>query len=357
MAAQGERRRATLKAVAERVGVNPATVSATLNDAPRAKNYSEETKERIRAAARELGYVPNPLARTLKSADPKLIGVLLLVQDNRYFGHLLEGAERYTRTAGYELVTASLNYDMNRFVESLYRLAAWRVDGLLVVVPKQLVSAEHREALEKLGLPYLTEIESEEDRHDGGGFDYHGGRQAATHLWALGHRRIGVIGARPENRPAAERVRGMEAAVAEHHGDTAVLRLVRADNRYVGVHAGFHYARMLFEAHPDTTAILCLNDVLAIGAMRWLREQGREVPRDVSIVGFDDLCLDTTLREENRLGAYLSPPPTTVRTPLREMGEEAARRLLLLADPGHDHAVGARGFHPLLIRRSSTGPM
>lgn len=347
----------TLRDIAERVGVSQGTVSAVLNDAPRARHYSAATKQKIHATAEELGYVANPLGRALKRTRSGTMGCISFNQPDIYYGHLLRSAEQELREHGYEPIMATMNYHRSQFDTCLKRLAAWRVEGFLLMMGGRPVDADMIESLQRLDLPYIVV-----DAHGVGGtgpsthLNRESGRLLADHLTELGHRDIAMLGVNPNNSHTTERLEGVTSLLQERGIELPSQRVVEARESLLGAHAGYSYARTLLDRDNCVTALVCINDILAVGAMHLLHERAIRIPEDISVAGFDDVCVDITVTEENRLGAYLWPSLTTVRVPHRELGREAAAALLQRVN--HPESAGDWHFtsRPSVIIRASTGP-
>ncbi len=347
----------TLRQVAEAAGISTSTASSILNEAPCAKAYAEATRTRVREVAAQLGYSPNLLARTLKMQESGLLGAVTSGQDLMYHGRFLLGAEEAARSSGYDLMATSMGYSLKHFDKCLQTLAAWKVEGVILLIGGHVLDADMRARIKSLNVPFVS-CGSRQGGLPCTGTDINEelGGTAARWLLQQGHRRIAVLGASETNLNALERVRGVETALREHGLDLEAHRVVRAAPSMVGVSAGYAYADTLFKQAPDTTAVIAINDVIAIGAMRRLAEAGLVLPRDISLIGIDDICLDTTEDESNRLGLYLTPALTTVRVPLREMGAGTARFLVdIIKGRCSPDAPETVKFTPVLVVRDSAG--
>ena len=347
----------TLRDIAERVGVSQGTVSAVLNDVPRARYYSPETKKKIHAVAEELGYVVNPLGRALKRTRSGTMGCISFNQPDIYYGHLLRGAEEELREHGYEPIMVSMNYNRSQFDICLKKLAAWRVEGFMLMTGGRPVDVDMLKSLERLDLPYIVV-----DAHGAGGtgpsthLNRESGRLLALHLTELGHRRLGVLGVNPDNNHTTERLEGIISLLQERGIELPPERIIEVRRSLLGAHAGHTYAAELLERGSRVTALVCINDILAVGAMHLLHERAIRIPEDISVAGFDDVCVDITVTEENRLGAYLWPALTTVRVPHRELGREAAAVLLQRVDRPEIAEDWQFKSGAKVIIRDSTGP-
>ena len=356
-----QRRKPTLRDIAQLVGVHPSTVSAVLNHSPRAHAYSEETKKNIQTAARQLGYVPNPLARSLKKNRTDLIGVVTFCQQSTYFTSILQGVEEQAHRLGFEIITADMRRDGARFDHCVHLLTAWRVEGIVLMIAGHPVNRSLLRSALDTETPYV-EIGSPEPNYSSPHVtfdDFGAGRLIAEHLVSLGHTSIGVLAGNQENRHSEERLAGIRSILRERGIDFVDRRVIKACDSKFELSVGHRAAGLLLEEHPEVTAIICMNDAMAIGAIRRIRESGLEVPKDISVAGFDDICLDDITDSDNRLGAYITPSLTTIRAPLEDMGKAAASMLVETIRKGGASSAEYRcvEFPPELVVRESTGPV
>ena len=322
----------TLKAIAEELGVSRTTVSNAYN---RPDQLTPELRERIFATAERLGYKgPDAAARTLRTGKRHAVG-LLFTEDLQYVFHdpdttaFLHGVAETTAQAGLGLLLLPVPAGMAPRDSAL---PTAMVDGVLVYS----VPSEHP-ALELLGPDIPVVAVDEPDRPDLAGFvgidDRAGAFAAAQHLVELGHRKIGIVmgrlGVTPRSgRADVGRLAGVEVRVARQRLDgwSAALREAGIDVDAIPVwettgndpDAARVATLELLEAHPETTALLCFADQLAIGAVQAAQALELRVPDDLSVVGFDDIPRATTW----------DPPLTTVRQPLVDKGRAAAELLL-----------------------------
>lgn len=323
--------------VASRAGCSTASVSRVLN---RPDLVKAALRDRVMSAMQELGYVPNSAARALRSRRTHIMGAVIPTLNYAIYARLVDGLQQRLLRHGYSLIVATSDYDLVKEEERARLLIERGVEGLV------LVGDAHRPALyrhfEGTGVPYVnTYVYRADANHPCVGFD---NRQATAEvtrfLLELGHRRFGVISALTEgNDRAAERVAGVRETL-ERHG-LALLPAAVYERPYAiaSGREGFRYLRGL-ETQP--TAIVCGNDVLALGALMEARGLGVRVPAQVSIVGFDNLDL----------AANFDPPLTTVDVPAREMGERAAD--FLAAKVAGESVLGSVHIQPTLIARQTT---
>ncbi len=339
---QSSRKTVRLKDVAEHLGLSPATVSLVLNRSPVANAIPAATQERVFAAARELNYRPNLLARSLRSQRTFSIGVLVPEISEGYAAGVMRGVEAYLSQEGYFYLLASHRSKPDLLEEYLAVLRDRSVEGYILLAsrleqPPELptvVVSGHRE------LAGVTNVVIDHDR---------AARLALEHLLELGHRRIAVFRGAPDNADAEDRWRAIrEVADTLGVGIRPELTVEIAGSDYGGgfYKEGYRAGRSLVESGNDFTALFAFNDISAIGAMRALLDSGKSVPGDVSVVGFDDI----------QSAAFHNPGLTTVRQPLREMGEIAGRTLLdrLTTEASEPAWVTVE---PTLVVRDSTGPV
>lgn len=301
-------KRVTTHDVAERAGVSQPTVSLVLSRNARAR-VAPETRERVILAARELGYVANVVARSLVSNRSYAIGIIVPDLRNPFFAEVVSGAERVVAEAGYAvLLCETREIPRDRHIQTLLER---QVDGIMVdaVGGASLPAAMLQDA-------NLVLIDEPPNKWPGVASDALGaGRLAAEHLLALGHRHFGFLGPATNVHAIRMRERGFVQAIGQRGFalDTTALRRVPATA--AGGQAGM---RSLLALESRPTAVFCTNDLVAAGALKVCSVDGVVVPRDMSIVGCDDI----------ELASLLVPELTTIAIPARELGARAARLLL-----------------------------
>ena len=329
----------TLADVARHAGVSTATVSRCLNSP---QQVVGETRERVMRAVADLGYAPNFGARALAARQTNTVGAVIPTMENAVFARGIQAFQEELGRHGKTLLIASSSYRASLEDEQVRALVARGADALL------LIGFDRSEALyrflRKRGTPTLIAWS-----HDPGhelpaiGFD---NRQSMAELARLvigrGHRHIACISApTSDNDRARGRVEGIRLAMAEAGLDPSALVLTETP---YGIENGETALRGTLARAPGTTAVMCGNDVLAIGALRAAREMGLRVPEDISITGFDDI----------EIALLAEPALTTVHVPHREMGRRAAAMLLQMLGGGGKPASVAL---PTDIRlRRSLGP-
>jgi DNA-binding LacI/PurR family transcriptional regulator len=328
----------SLKHLAEHLQLSPATVSLVINCSPAAKSIPHRTQERIRAAAREFNYYPNFVARSLRARRSFTIGVVVPEISEGYAALVMSGIEDHLLQEGYFYFVVSHRH-RNDLIEEYSRLLQQRaVEGLIAVdtscqeglpIPVVAVSG-HRE------LPGVTNIMLNHER---------AARLAMDHLEKLGHRKIAFIKGQAFSSDTAVRWQAVRKAATEMNlviNDRLVGQL---EGQSSSPELGYQVTRKLLATGGPFTALFAFNDISAIGSFRALREAGRRIPEDVSVVGFDDI----------QSAAFQNPGLTTVRQPLRQMGVIAAKTLLRRINaPAKSPYPKSITIEPELIIRAST---
>jgi LacI family transcriptional regulator len=329
--------KATLADVARRAGVHKATASRAIS-APGL--ISPATTARVRAAMAELGYVSNGVARALATRRTRTIGSIIPTLDNAIYAVSTNSLERRLEQSGYVLLVACHEFNLAAEALALEAMLDRGVDGVV------LVGQEHSRAtlsrLRKSGVPHVFTWSRAMAGRPTVGFDNHrAGRIVAEHLIGLGHRRVAMLaGLVRGNDRASARLAGVRDALA-----SARLTLPEAAvaQRPYSLEAGADGFAALMGTRRPPTAIICGNDVLALGAICAARARGVAIPTDVSITGFDDMPM----------ARVATPQLTTVRFPMREIGWNAGELLLGLL--GEDVATVKRELPIELVVRESTG--
>lgn len=337
MSIQPRPARPRLVDVAELAGVDKAVVSRLVNNDP-ALNIRPETRARVEAAIKELGYRPNAAARSLRTARSRMIGLFIPDFANPVYAEIIKGAEAAATHRGYAIVAGSPVLG-SRVGDYLDLLGPGRVDGVLFA--GGLLEGEDQAVIDRLQIPWLHV-----NRRSGSANRYvvlddeRGAQLAVEHLIGLGHREVAHIAGPPSADTARRRRQGYEKVLAEH-GLVVDDRLVhRGDYTPDG---GYEATDRLLRA-TTPTAIFVANVASAIGVLQCLWQHGLGVPDDVSVAAIHDLSL----------AAHLIPPLTTVRMPLYELGSRAVE--LLLKAPT-DQPIDETVAEPIeLVVRASTGP-
>lgn len=327
-----------LKVLAEYLSLSPATISLVMNNAPGAKSIAPATRERVLAAAKKLDYRPNQIARSLRTRQTFTVGVIVPEFSEGYFTMLMNGIEEYLLQAGYLHFVVSHQGRADLIDEYPSLLRHRSVDGLLLV---------NTELNEEVAAPVIsisghkrvkgtTNLMLDHDR---------AALLAIKHLYDLGHRRIAFMKGQKQIGDSESRWQGIQS-MAKRVGLTIHEELcIYLDRNAWSPELGYPAMRDLLTKTRDFTAIFCFNDIAAIGAVRAICDAGLRCPEDISVIGFDDISS----------AAYMVPRLTTVRQPLRRMGEVAVQTLLKRIESPNEPYPEAIMFEPELIVRESTG--
>lgn len=340
-------KRVTLKDVAAHLDLSPTTVSLVLNRSPLAESIPQETQARVFAAAQELEYRPDHIARSLRSRRSQTVGVLVPEIDDPYAAGVMSGLEGYMVREGYFYLVASHQAQADRVDQYLGMLESRSVDGMVLLathlprpprLPTVVVSG-HQE------LPGVNNVVIDHQR---------AAHLAVQHLHRLGHRRLALIKGQEGSTDTEERWNAIVSATAAFGMEVdegLVFQLVddpsgartRTEKSYQD---GYACGTSLLAAGRPFTALFAFNDVSAISATHAFFEAGLRIPDDVSVVGFDDISS----------AAFQNPGLTTVRQPLREMGETAAQILLARLEDDETERPRTVKLEPELVVRGTTGP-
>jgi len=305
----------TLEDVARQAGVSTATVSRCLN-AP--DKVVADTRDRVLAVVRQLGYAPNFSARALAARKTQTIGAVIPTMENAIFAQGLQAFQEKLGQAGFMLLVASSSYNPEIEAEQIRALVARGADGILLIGDDR--DAEIYRFLETQNVPALLAWTYKSDRPSIGFDNRAAMKSLAERALALGHRRIGVISAPlAGNDRARDRVNGIRDALNAAGYPKKSLPVIETE---YGVSNGADAFDRLMTADLSPTLVICGNDVLAAGALRRAQERGLLVPKDISITGFDDI----------ELAGLVTPLLTTVHVPHRAMGEAAAEALIAMSE-------------------------
>lgn len=303
--------------MAKAAGVSAPTVSLVLNNKPGTR-ISEETAQRIRRAAQQLHYSPNPVAQGLRTGHTRTIGFLSdAVTITRYASPIIRGALDQAKKLGYAIVLAEVDGDQSAAGHAIEDFVARGVSGLLIAcMQARRIELPHLPD----GIPHIVvNAMTNQETPSILPAEYEGGYQAAHYLIEHGHRRIAVVGQHPSHRDLRVSVTIMDrfSGVAKACDEAGIQPLHVAPSvdwePQVGYQAG---EELLTNPHP-VSAVIAANDRVALGIHQYALGAGLHLPDDLSIISFDD----------EPLASYLHPGITTMRLPYREMGETAMRLL------------------------------
>ncbi len=325
-----------IKDVAREAGVSTATVSHVINNT---RFVSEEVRARVVAAVERCGYYPNAHARSLASGRSQTLGLLISDISNPFFPEVVKSMEAAAFERGYDLVLSNTNYDPGRTSHYVRRFIERKSAGVVVMTSEldagligELARREVSVVFLDLGEPgvHMSNLR----------VNYESGiEEAISHLVSLGHTEISYING-PEHLPSAARRREAFLVSMRRHLPDARAEVLRGDFKLEG---GRRAGAEILAARERPTAVLAANDLMALGVMVELRAAGLEIPRDVSVVGFDDIAF----------AALAEPPLTTVCLPLAELGRRAVEALVETIN--HPEQLGTEIHVPThLVTRGST---
>ncbi len=327
----------SLRDIARHAGVSVNTVSRALTGKP---DVNAETRARVQDLAKELGYMPNLLARALLRGRSSLIGLVVTDCTNPFYAGLIRAIESSLARLGYGMLLATSNEDTGKEDRALTILQEHRVDGILLTAVD--VEAEHVRRLLS-GLTPVVLLARRSPVYEGpfvGTDNVAGAEQIMRYLIDQGHRRIAHIGRSDAATSGGERLRGYRSALAKAGIDVDESLIFPTLPSLEGGEAACDW---LLGLHPAPTAVFAYNDTQAIGLMQALQQRGRQVPRDYSVAGFDDI----------QVSHLISPQLTTVAQPVDEIGARGASILIDLLNG--QPAPAPMLLQPTLVLRQSTG--
>jgi len=305
-------KRPTIKDVAKRAGVSYQTVSRVINNS---KRVSPDTLARVKQAIEELGYRPSSIARSMVRGKTFTIGCISPNLTDYVFAKIIDSAQVEAREAGFFILTASAqNVDEVQVV--LEEMLRRQVDGLMILNPREDERYLHLQPFIKNKIPivFIKDEAGEMPVYSVTCDGLHGAYQATKHLLSLGHKTIATITGKTNEEDAVQRLEGYHQALSEARFPDQPALIVSGDWTE---ESGQLAAQQLLDTGIPFTAIFAQNDRMAMGAVHTLHMNGLHVPRDISIIGFDDAPF----------APYLHPPLTTIRQPMGELGKQAARVL------------------------------
>ena len=332
---------ATIADVARKAGVSTATVSRVVSGVG---NPRPATVARVKKAVEELDYRPSAVARSLRMHRTRTLGLVVTDIQDPFFPELVQAADLAARSLGYSILLGSAAYDEQRAMHYLDLMADRRVDGILVAssqvsmsrkwlasspVPIIIVNAEMRD-------PPVTIVTSDNQG---------GSALAAAHMLELGHRRIAYVEGPTSYSAGQPRLRGFRKAVRDAGLAATETPELPGDGQVEG---GERAVATLMARDPDVTALVCYNDLTAMGALRALRAAGRRVPADISVIGLDDIAA----------AASVVPALTTVAQQKARMGQLSTDLLIrAIEHPDDVYRPEIVRLPMAIVERESTGPV
>ncbi|MBF7095578.1 LacI family DNA-binding transcriptional regulator [Alkalibacter mobilis] len=330
----------TIKDIAKEAGVSIATVSMIFNN--KDKNISQGTRDRVMNIAKLHNYIPNSMARSLVTKRTKTLGLILPDIVNPFFPEIARGAEDKARESGYSIIICNTDDNLEQEDRYIEILTEKMVDGIIFTHSADRNNTNS--GLERCRVPIIL-IDRDYDSDnvkgkvliDNGEASYKG----VIHLIEKGYRKITYIAGSLNTQTAKDRLKGYRKAL-EDNG-------IEFEEKYIKVGEyrslwGMEAVTLLFEEGVDFDAIFCGNDLIAIGAMKKLKEFGKRIPEDIGIMGFDDIYM----------ASLVEPELTTIKQPNYEMGHKAAQ-MLIRAIEGNEKNTESKIIleTELVVRKSS----
>ena len=328
-----------IKDVAREAGVSTATVSHVIN---KTKYVTDETREKVLRAIERCNYYPNAHARTLASGRSKIIGLLVSDISNPFFPELIKSIEAEAFERGYNVILLNTNYDARRAADYVRRLIEFKVAGVAMMTAESDPALIEELARKSVNVVFFDSPGVAREHMSNVLIDYAGGiEEAVRHLVSLGHRRIAHIAGSGSLRSGVIRREAFFDSMARHLPGERALSY-EGDFKFEGGRAA---AAEIMAAGELPTAVVAANDMMALGAMQELRAAGLSIPRDISVVGFDDIAF----------AALAEPPLTTVCSPRAEIGRRAVEALMMTIERPNQPGLELR-TPTYLIARASTAP-
>ncbi len=329
----------TIKEVAKQARVSTATVSRVFNNMAL---VDAETRRRVQAVAKELRYTPHAAGRILSTRRTDSIGLLLPDLYGEFFSEVIRGADQTARQHRYHLLVSSSHTSREALEEAL-QVMRGRVDGLIIMSPH--IDAHTLRANLPKSLPVvLLNCHVEDESFDSFNIDnFTGAYETVRHLMAHGHRQIAIIKGLEKNLDARERLRGYRRALQEG-GNGCYIESYEINGDFSEA-SGYDAVKRILTLQPRPTAIFASNDSMALGALSALRETGVEVPREMALVGFDDIPV----------ARYLSPALTTVHVSISELGAVAIKKLFEALREKNTHVKQHQVMPATVVIRESCG--
>ncbi len=328
-----------LEEVAKRAGVSTATVSRVLNHAAVVRN---STRQRVMRAVSELNYHPNLHARSLAKGASRTIGMIVSNLQNPFFFDIFRALEDDARAHGYEVVAANTDYNAERLVRSVRLMIGRRVAGLAVIVSEMDPDLIAELATSKLRVVFY-DVGTAGRTMSNIRVNYRRGiERVVEYLHSLNHRRLAFVGHHAALGPMSEREKAFVETVSRYAPGTEWRTATTQD----ALEGGQQAAREILGSGFKPTAIICVNDIMAVGVLRELRDSGLRVPQDISVTGFDNI----------KLSEFSYPSLTTLHIPRDRIGHLAFG--MLVPESAAVGKVSGREIliDPELVLRDSTGP-
>lgn len=329
----------TMKDIARLCNVSIATVSKVINN--KDDDLSEKTIEAVKKVIKEQNYSPNSVARSMVTKKTKTIGLIIPDVRNPFFTDLVRGAEDIAHKRGYSLFTCNTDDDLNKEIEYINSLIEKQVDGIALLgainrnkeleqdrnIKVPIVSLDRNVYFE--GIQANIEVNNLEGAYD-----------AIDYLIKSGHKKIMFLSGQLDIKPSRERLEGYKKALLDNDIEfderLVIVGKFSSDFGYEIIHE--------IDLDKDVSAIFCGNDLIAIGAMNALKEKGIDVPKDISIVGFDDIAISS----------LVTPKLTTVMQPSYEIGYKAVKKLIDIIEKKEKSNDTLKINTKLIVRESTS---
>ena len=331
-------KRATIEDVAALAGVSRQTVSRAINNKG---EISQATKEKVLAAVKELGYQPNRLAQGMVTQRTRTVGLVVPDITNLFFPEVARGVQDAGRLRDYNVLLCNTDDKPEEEIQTMYSLAAQRVDGIITMGSKASVKelttfANTFRPIVMINRffehPHVTVVDVD---------NFRGAVLAVNHLIDLGHVNIGMLANKDFTRSQLRRVQGYKQALQDHNLAINEAYILDAPPTLQG---GYSALAELVKQHPEITAVFTYNDLMALGAIRAAYDLGKHVPTDIAIIGFDDIGM----------AAMFTPSLSSVRVDKYAIGQKAMSRILYMLDHPHD-AYDTIHMEVALVVRESSG--
>ncbi|MCK4259219.1 MAG: LacI family DNA-binding transcriptional regulator [Halanaerobiales bacterium] len=307
----------TIKDVAKLANVSPSTVSRVIAGN---KRISLATHEKVKKAMDEIGYYPNANARSLVNNSTEMIGLVLsrsvvAALSNPFFPEIIRGITSIAQKYGYSLLLSSSKDHFEEEEEALRMLRERRVDGLLVLASRVNDSLIQKVQHGNHPIVLVGRVPNDDELYWVNNDNVESAKKAVTYLTELGHQKIGLLSGSMEYIMSQDRLEGYQLGLSQAgiSYDSTLIEEVEFT-----VESGTQGMMKLLEKHPDLTAVFATDDILAIGAIQMLKNKGLAVPKDISVIGFND----------GPFASYIDPSLTTIRIPIYEMGVTAVGMLI-----------------------------
>lgn len=334
-------KQATIKDIAREIGVSPSTVSRALNDHPA---ISKATKEKIKAKAKELKYEPNIVALSLKNSSTKTIGVIIPELIHFFFSSVIAGIEEVAYDNGYTVMVCQSNESFDKEVKDVMALLSHRVDGLLISQSKETINNDHYHEIKERGVPLVFFDRKPEDLKAPSIIidDAQAAKGATQHLIDRGCKTILHLGNNLEMPISKSRAEGYKKALIENNLLIDEDKIIDCPSS----HQNDSYKQILslLNAGLKIDGLFASNDILAIGAIKALKQFNLRIPEDVAVVGFSNwnFC------------EMVDPPLSSVDQPGKEMGKRAMKRLLRMIKEDDEDQNDVTILDTKLISRKSS---